>query len=148
MSAFANPCLIPELIMNPVPQPGEPPKTKVMVHGLPGSKFTRQHAPTDATFEHIKDGIRNLALINSPLSSFGSRCWKQRFNQRPLRRRQIARIGKLIHPTTILHAFSDRFLAKCRDQGTAEVRPDHVAVLASVTFLDSVISALLFGGLC
>src|ERR1700730_1379307 len=27
-----------------------------------------------------------------------------------LRFRQIARIGKLIHPTTILHAFSDRFL--------------------------------------
>ena len=96
--------------MNPVPQPGEPPKTKVMVHGLPGSKFTRQHAPTDAAFEHIKDGIRNLAQINSPLSSFEFRCWKQRLNQRPLRRRQIARIGKLIHPTTILHAFSDRFL--------------------------------------
>ena len=110
MSAFANPYLIPELIMNPVPEPGEPPKTKVMVHGLPGSKFTRQHAPTDAAFEHIKDGIRNLAQINSPLSSFGFRCWKQRLNQRPLRRRQIARIGKLIHPTTILHAFSDRFL--------------------------------------
>jgi hypothetical protein len=109
MSAFANPYLIPELIMNPVPEPGEPPKTKVMVHGLPGSKFTRQHAPTDAAFEHIKDGIRNLAQINSPLSSFGFRCWKQRLNQRPLRRRQIARIGKLIHPTTILHAFSDRF---------------------------------------
>ena len=34
MSAFANPYLIPELIMNPVPEPGEPPKTKVMVHGL------------------------------------------------------------------------------------------------------------------
>ena len=112
MSAFANPYLIPELIMNPVPEPGEPPKTKVMVHGLPGSKFTRQHAPTDAAFEHIKDGIRNLAQINSPLSSFGFRCWKQRLNQRPLRRRQIARIGKLIHPTTILHAFSDRFLVK------------------------------------
>ena len=110
MSAFANPYLIPELIMNPVPEPGEPPKTKVMVHGLPGSKFTRQHAPTDAAFEHIKDGIRNLAQINSPLSSFGFRCWKQPLNQRPLRRRQIARIGKLIHPTTILHAFSDRFL--------------------------------------
>ena len=110
MSAFANPYLIPELIMNPVPEPGEPPKTKVMVHGLPGSKFTRQHAPTDAAFEHIKDGIRNLAQINSPLSSFWFRCWKQRLNQRPLRRRQIARIGKLIHPTTILHAFSDRFL--------------------------------------
>ena len=109
MSAFANPYLIPELIMNPVPEPGEPPKTKVMVHGLPGSKFTRQHAPTDAAFEHIKDGIRNLAQINSPLSSFGFRCWKQRLNQRPLRRRQIARIGKLIHPTTILHAFTDRF---------------------------------------
>ena len=107
--SFANPYLIPELIMNPVPEPGEPPKTKVMVHGLPGSKFTRQHAPTDAAFEHIKDGIRNLAQINSPLSSFGFRCWKQRLNQRPLRRRQIARIGKLIHPTTILHAFSDRF---------------------------------------
>jgi len=113
MSAFANPYLIPELIMNPVPEPGEPPKTKVMVHGLPGSKFTRQHAPTDAAFEHIKDGIRNLAQINSPLSSFGFRCWKQRLNQRPLRRRQIARIGKLIHPTTILHAFSDRFLVRC-----------------------------------
>ena len=28
----------------------------------------------------------------------------------PLRRRQIARIGKLVHPTTILHTFSDRFL--------------------------------------
>ena len=111
MSAFANPYLIPELIMNPVPEPGEPPKTKVMVHGFPGSKFTRQHAPTDAAFQHIKDGIRNLAQINSPLSSFGFRCWKQRLNQRPLRRRQIARIGKLIHPTTILHAFSDRFLA-------------------------------------
>src|SRR5271169_3980430 len=111
MSAFANPYLIPELIMNPVPEPGEPPKTKVMVHGLPGSKFTRQHAPTDAAFEHIKDGIRNLAQINSPLSSFGFRCWNQRLNQRPLRRRQIARIGKLIHPTTILHAFSDWFLA-------------------------------------
>ena len=109
MSAFANPYLIPELIMNPVPQPGEPPKTKVMVHGLPGSKFTRQHAPTDAAFEHIKDGIRNLAQINFALSSFGFRCWKQRLNQRPLRRRQIARIGKLIHPTTILYAFSDRF---------------------------------------
>jgi hypothetical protein len=40
--------------MNPVPEPGEPPKTKVMVRGLPGSKFTRQHAPTDAAFEHIK----------------------------------------------------------------------------------------------
>jgi hypothetical protein len=77
--------------MNPVPEPGEPPKTKVMVHGFPGSKFTRQHAPTDAAFEHIKDGIRNLAQINSPLSSFGFRCWKQRLNQRPLRRRQIAR---------------------------------------------------------
>ena len=114
MSAFANAYLIPELIMNPVPEPGEPPKTKVMVHCLPGSKFTRQHAPTDAAFEHIKDGIRKLAQINSPLSSFGFRCWKQRFNQRPLRRRQIARIGKLIHPTTILHAFSDRFLAILR----------------------------------
>jgi hypothetical protein len=68
MPAFANAYLIPELIMNPVPEPGEPPKTKVMVHGLPGSKFTRQHAPTDAAFEHIKDGIRNLAQINSPLS--------------------------------------------------------------------------------
>ena len=113
MSAFANPYLIPELIMNQVPQPGAP-KTKVMVHGLPGSKFMRQHAPTDAAFEHIKDGIRNLAQINSPLSSFGFRCWKKRLNQRPLRRRQIARIGKLIHPTTILHAFSDRFLVKVR----------------------------------
>ena len=51
MPAFANAYLIPELIMNPVPEPGEPPKTKVMVHGLPGSKFTRQHAPTDAAFE-------------------------------------------------------------------------------------------------
>jgi hypothetical protein len=112
MSAFANPYLIPELIMNPVPEPGEPPKSKVMVHGLPGSKFTRQHAPTDAAFEHIKDGIRNLAQINSPLSSFGFRCWKERLNQRPLRCRQIARIGKLIHPTTILHAFSDRFLVQ------------------------------------
>ena len=110
MSAFANPYLIPELIMNPVPEPGEPPKTKVMVHGLPGSKFTRQHAPTDAAFEHIKDGICNLAQINSPLSSFGFRCWKQRLNQRPLRHRQIARIGKLIHPTTILHAFSDTLM--------------------------------------
>ena len=39
MSAFANPYLIPELLMNPVPDPGEPPKTKVMVHSLPGSKF-------------------------------------------------------------------------------------------------------------
>jgi hypothetical protein len=71
MSAFANAYLIPELIMNPVPEPGEPPKTKVMVRGLPGSKFTRQHAPSDAAFEHIKDGIRNFAQINSPLSSFG-----------------------------------------------------------------------------
>ena len=123
MSAFANPYLIPELIMNPVPEPGEPPKTKVMVHGLPGSKFTRQHAPTDAAFEHIKDGIRNLAQINSPLSSFGFRCWKQRLNQRPLRRRQIARIGKLIHPTTILHAFSDRFLGNAFDRrGVSEQR--------------------------
>src|SRR5208283_1446472 len=33
-------------------------------------------APTDAAFEHIKDGIRNLAQINSPLSSFGFRCWE------------------------------------------------------------------------
>jgi hypothetical protein len=53
-----------------------------------------QHAPTDAAFEHIKDGIRNLAQINSPLSSLGFRCWKQGLNQRPLRRRQIARIGE------------------------------------------------------
>jgi hypothetical protein len=28
MSAFANPYLIPELIMNPVPEPGEPPITR------------------------------------------------------------------------------------------------------------------------
>jgi hypothetical protein len=64
MSAFANAYLIPELIMNLCPRAREPPKTKVMVHGLPGSKFARQHAPTDAAFEHIKDGIRNLAQIN------------------------------------------------------------------------------------
>jgi len=128
MSAFANPYLIPELIMNPVPEPGEPPKTKVMVHGLPGSKFTRQHAPTDAAFEHIKDGIRNLAQINSPLSSFGFRCWKQRLNQRPLRRRQIARIGKLIHPTTILHAFSDNLLSVATS--IRERWPDKAIVIA------------------
>src|ERR1700686_1289153 len=35
-----------------------------------------------------------------------------------------------------------------RDQGTAEVRPDYIVVLASVAFLDSVISSPLMGGLC
>jgi hypothetical protein len=33
----------------------------------------------------------------------------------PLRRHQIARIGKLIHPTTMPHAFSDRSLGKATD---------------------------------
>jgi hypothetical protein len=35
-----------------------------------------------------------------------------------------------------------------RDQGSAEVRPDYIAVLAPVAFLDSVISSLPIGGLC
>jgi hypothetical protein len=43
------------------------------------------------------DGLRVLGTLSD-----------HRLDQRPLRRRQIARIGKLIHPTTILHAFSDR----------------------------------------
>src|SRR6202023_2563875 len=35
-----------------------------------------------------------------------------------------------------------------RDQGTAYVCPDYIAVLASVAFLDSIISSLPFSGLC
>jgi len=81
-----------------------------MVHGLPWSEISRQHAPGDATLEHIKNRVRNGPQIDLPLSSTCFRRRKQRFNQRPLRRRQIARIGN--HPTTIPHAFSDRFLVE------------------------------------
>jgi Shikimate 5'-dehydrogenase C-terminal domain len=70
-----------------------------MVHGLPWSEISRQHAPGDATLEHIKNRVRNGPQIDLPLSSTCFRRRKQRFNQRPLRRRQIARIGN--HPTTI-----------------------------------------------
>ena len=48
MPAFANAYLIPELIVNPVPQSGEPPKAEVVIDRLPVSELTRQHAPTDA----------------------------------------------------------------------------------------------------
>ena len=48
MPAFANAYLIPELIVNPVAQSGEPPKAEVVIDRLPVSELTRQYAPTDA----------------------------------------------------------------------------------------------------
>ena len=72
--------------------------------------------------------LRRSTLRFRPL---GFRCWNQRLNQRPLRRRQIARIGKLVHPTTILHAFSDRFSGSPFPAG---VGPVSVAMGPKATF--------------
>jgi len=59
----------------------------------------------------------------------------------------------LFHPLALSDVYDDgrekrRCASSRRDQGTADVRPDHIAVLAPVAFLDSVISSLPIGGLC
>src|SRR4029077_18464085 len=83
ISASFDSYLIPKLIVDSVPQSGEAPKAKVMLHGLPWSEISRQHAPGDATLEHIKNRVRNGPQIDLPLSSTCLRRRKQRFNQPP-----------------------------------------------------------------
>src|SRR6202043_1812604 len=59
----------------------------------------------------------------------------------------------LLRPLALSDVYDDgrekrRSASGRRDQGTADVCPDYIAVLASVALLDSVISSLPFKGLC
>src|SRR5882762_818598 len=59
----------------------------------------------------------------------------------------------LLRPLALGDVYDDgrekrRRASSRRDQGTADIRPDHIAVFAPVTFLDSIVSSLPFDGLC
>src|SRR6266436_3991507 len=89
-------------IMHADPHTGAFPGSEVMIDTLPLGEIDRQHAPLDAPFRHIKDGIEHRAHTQGARSSTTFGGGNQIFDPLPLLVREVAWIYFFVH-LHILH---------------------------------------------
>src|SRR6185436_9544752 len=98
--------------MHADPHTGAFPSSYLMIDALPLGEIDRQHAPLDAPFRHIKDGIEHRSHTQGARSSTAFGGGDQIFDPLPFLVSQVAWIDCFVHLPIVptCKDFSDRLL--------------------------------------
>src|SRR3954469_18510784 len=58
-----------ERVMNPLPEPRDSPLSEVVIDRLPVREIQWQHPPTDASSQHVEDGVYHFTHVGGARTS-------------------------------------------------------------------------------